>query len=43
MGTGSFSLGLKRQEREVDHSSEFGAEVKKMWIYTFTLPYAIVA
>jgi hypothetical protein len=35
--------GLKRPECEADHSSSTSAEIKKMWIYTFTLPYAFMA
>jgi hypothetical protein len=33
--------GVKRQGRETDHSAPISAEVKKTWIYTFTLPYVI--
>jgi hypothetical protein len=40
---GSLSPGVKRQGREADHSPPASAEVKKMWIYTFTLPYAFMA
>jgi hypothetical protein len=29
--------------REVDRSPQTSAEVKKMWIYTSTLPYAFMA
>jgi hypothetical protein len=43
VGTGSLSLGVKRREREADHSPATIAEVKKMWIFTFTLPYAFIA
>jgi hypothetical protein len=32
--------GVKRPGREADHSPPANAEVKKMWIYTSTLPYA---
>jgi hypothetical protein len=39
---GSFS-GVKRQGREADHSTPTSAEVKKMWIYTSTLPYVFMA
>jgi hypothetical protein len=38
----SFS-GVKRPAREVHHSSPSSAEVKKMWIYTSTPPYAFMA
>jgi hypothetical protein len=34
--------GVKRQGREADHSPPASAEVKKMWIYTSTLPYAFM-
>jgi hypothetical protein len=30
--------GVKRPGRETDHSPPTSAEVKEMWIYTFTLP-----
>jgi hypothetical protein len=44
MGTGgSFPRGVKRQGREADHSPPTNAEVKKMWIYTSTPPYAFMA
>jgi hypothetical protein len=44
MGTGSsFPRGVKRQEHEADHSPPASAEVKKMWIYTSTPPYAFMA
>jgi hypothetical protein len=32
--------GVKRPGREADHSPVTSAEVKKMWIYASTLPYA---
>jgi hypothetical protein len=32
--------GVKRPGREADHSPPVSAEVKKMWIYTSTPPYA---
>jgi hypothetical protein len=35
--------GVKRQEREAEHSPPASAEVKKMWFYTSTSPYAFVA
>jgi hypothetical protein len=34
---------VKRQGREADHSPQDSAEVKKMWIYTSTPPYALMA
>jgi hypothetical protein len=43
MGTGGFFLGVKRPGREADHSSPTRAEVKKLWIYTFTPSYAFMA
>jgi hypothetical protein len=43
MGTGGSFLGVKRQGREADHSPPTSAKVKKMWIYTFILPYVIMA
>jgi hypothetical protein len=35
-------LGVKRPERETDHSPPASAKVKKMWIYTSTPPYAFM-
>jgi hypothetical protein len=35
--------GVKRPRREADHSPPSSAEVKKMWIYTSTSPYAFMA
>jgi hypothetical protein len=43
VGTGAFSPEVKRSELEVGHSPPASAEVKKMWIYTFTPPYAFMA
>ncbi|PNF15383.1 hypothetical protein B7P43_G01010 [Cryptotermes secundus] len=43
MGTGALSLGVKRPGREADHSPPTSVEVKKMWIYTFTPPFAFMA
>jgi hypothetical protein len=37
---GALSLGVKRPGREADHLPPASAEVKKMWIYTSTPPYA---
>jgi hypothetical protein len=39
---GALVPGVKRQGREADHSPS-SAEVKKMWIYTSTPPYAFMA
>jgi hypothetical protein len=39
----AFSSGVKRHGREADHSPPTSAEVKKMWIYTSTPPYAFMA
>jgi hypothetical protein len=36
--SGAFSLGVKRPEREADHSSSTSAEVKKTYVYTSTPP-----
>jgi hypothetical protein len=35
--------GVKLQGREADHSPPTSAEVKKMWIYTFTPLYVFMA
>jgi hypothetical protein len=43
MGTGSSFPWVKRPGREADHSPPTSAEVKKMWIYTSTPPYAFMA
>jgi hypothetical protein len=40
---GALSPGVKRQVREADHSPPASAEVKKMWMYTSTPPYAFMA
>jgi hypothetical protein len=40
---GVLSRGVKRPGREDDHSRPASAEVKKIWIYTFTPPYAFMA
>jgi hypothetical protein len=42
MGTGGSFPGVKRQERESDNSPPASAEVKKIWIYTSTPPYAFI-
>jgi hypothetical protein len=39
----ALSPGVKRQGREADHSPPASAEIKKMWIYTSTPPYAFMA
>jgi hypothetical protein len=36
-------VGVKRQGREAHHSPPTSAEVKKMWIYTFTPLYVFMA
>jgi hypothetical protein len=43
MGTGGSFPGVKRQEREADHSSPTSAEDKKKWIYTSTPPCVFMA
>jgi hypothetical protein len=35
--------GIKRSGREADHSPQTNAVMKKMWIYTFTPPFAFMA
>jgi hypothetical protein len=35
--------GVKRPGHEADHLPPTSAEVKKMWIYTSTPPYAFMA
>jgi hypothetical protein len=37
------SPGVKRPGREADHSPPTSADVKKMWIFTSTPPYAFMA
>jgi hypothetical protein len=39
---GALPSWVKRQGREADHSPPTVAEAKKMWIYTFTPPYALM-
>jgi hypothetical protein len=39
---GALSTGVKRQGREADHSPPASDEVKKMWIYISTPPYAFM-
>jgi hypothetical protein len=43
ISTGGSFAGVKRKEREADHSPPTSAEVKKIWIYTSTPPYALIA
>jgi hypothetical protein len=40
---GALSAGVKRPGRKADHSSPASAEVKNMWMYTSTPPYAFMA
>jgi hypothetical protein len=40
---GFFPPGVKRPGREADHSPPASVEVKKIWIYTSTPPYAFMA
>jgi hypothetical protein len=40
---GALSPGVNRQGPEADHSLPTSPEVKKMWIYTSTPPYAFMA
>jgi hypothetical protein len=40
---GVLSPGVKLPGREADHSTLTSADVKKMWIYTSTPPYAFIA
>jgi hypothetical protein len=42
MRIGIFSQGVKRPDREANHSLATGAEVKKMWIYISTTPYVFM-
>jgi hypothetical protein len=39
----ALSLGVKRPERETDHSPATSAEVKKEWFYTSTSLYVFMA
>jgi hypothetical protein len=43
MCTGALSPGVKRQGCEANPAPPTSAEVKKMWIYTSTPPYAFMA
>jgi hypothetical protein len=40
MGAGGSFPGVKRPVREADHSPPTSADVKKIWVYTSTPPYA---
>jgi hypothetical protein len=40
---GALSPAVRRPGREADHSPAASAEVKKMWIYRSTPPYAFMA
>jgi hypothetical protein len=40
---GAVSPGIKRPGSEADHPPPASAEVKKMWIYTSTVPYTFMA
>jgi hypothetical protein len=39
----ALSPGVRRSGPEADHSPPANAEVKKIWIYTSTSPYAFMA
>jgi hypothetical protein len=43
MGTGGFSLGLKRPGREAQHSPSASAEVKNAWSYSSTPQHVFMA
>jgi hypothetical protein len=43
MYTRGLSLEVKQLGREADHSPPNSAELKNMWIYTFTPKYAFMA
>jgi hypothetical protein len=43
IGTGGSFPGVKRQERDADHSPPSSAEVKKMWSYTSIPLYVFMA
>jgi hypothetical protein len=40
---GALSSEVKQPGREADHSPPASAKVKKLWIYTSTLPYTFMA
>jgi hypothetical protein len=39
---GALFLGIKRPERETDHSPSASVEIRNTWVYTSTLPYAFM-
>jgi hypothetical protein len=43
MGIGALSPRVKQQGFKAHYSPPVSAEVKKMWIYTSTPPYAFMA
>jgi hypothetical protein len=43
MGPGAVSQVVKQPGHEADHSPPASAEIKKLWIYTSTPPYAFMA
>jgi hypothetical protein len=43
MSIGTLSSGIKQQGYEANYSPPTSAEVKKIWMYTSTLPYAFTA
>jgi hypothetical protein len=43
MGTGGSFLGVKRPGSDAHHSPPTSAEVRNMWFYTSTPPYAFMA
>jgi len=43
MGTGVLPSGVKRSEREADHSTSSSAEFKNAWSYTSLPQYVIMA
>jgi hypothetical protein len=40
---GALSSGIKPQGLEADHSPSASIEIKKMWIYISTPPYALMS
>jgi hypothetical protein len=42
MGIGGSFPGVERPGREADHSPGTSTEVKKMWIYTSTIPHVMI-
>jgi hypothetical protein len=43
MGTGAFSLRVKRPKREADHSPPSSADVKNAWSFISTPQYVFMA